>query len=89
LRKWRDPADGRHRPERTLVHLANLLAGQGLCDILLPVADATGLMRAFRRRLEQALGTTRQVSDQAGIVLLLDAIDHAAVEAAATGTQSF
>jgi hypothetical protein len=45
--KWRDPADGRHRPERTLVHLANLLAGQGLCDILLPTSDEIGLMRAF------------------------------------------
>ena len=87
--KWRDPADGRHRPERTLVHLANLLAGQGLCDILLPTSDETGLMRAFRRRLAQSVDTVRQVTDEQGIVLILDAIDHAAIQAATTGTRSF
>jgi hypothetical protein len=87
--KWRDPADGRHRPERTLVHLANLLAGQGLCDILLPVSDEIGLVRAFRRRLGQSVAAARQASDDAGVVLILDAIDHAAIEADATGTRSF
>ena len=87
--KWRDPADGRHRPQSTLVHLANLLAGQGLCDILLPIADLTGLVRAFRRRLDQAVVAARQASREAGIALILDAIDHAALEAKATGTRSF
>lgn len=87
--KWRDPADGRHRPERTLVHLANLLAGQGLCDILLPIYEPVSLLRAFRRRLEQAVATARQASDQSGIVLVLDAIDHAAIAAEETGSSSF
>ena len=87
--KWRDPGDGRHRPDRTLIHLANLLAGQGMCDILLPLSDETGLVRAFRRRLLQAVGAARQMSEEAGIVLILDAIDHAAIQAEATGMRSF
>lgn len=87
--KWRDISDGRHRPERTLVHLANLLAGEGVCDILLPLYDYTTLMAAFRRRLEQAVITINQTSGTARVVLVLDAIDHAAMQAKEDGTQSF
>lgn len=87
--KWRDISDGRHRPERTLVHLANLLAGEGVCDILLPLYDHTTLMAAFRRRLEQAVSTINQTSETARVVLVLDAIDHAAMQAKEDGTQSF
>jgi hypothetical protein len=87
--QWRNPADGRHLPERTLVHLANLLAGQGLCDILLPIADVTGLLRAFRRRLAQAVATARQAQEGALVSLVLDAVDHAGLAAQETGTPSF
>lgn len=87
--RWRDPADGRHLPERTLVHLANLLAGQGLCDILLPVADVTSLLRAFRRRLAQSVATARNTRDDACLSLVLDAIDHAGLAAQETATSSF
>lgn len=87
--RWRDPADGRHRPERTLVHLANLLAGHGLCDILLPISDLGSLLRAFRQRLTQSVATLRQAAEDAGVVLILDAIDHAAIAAAETKTSSF
>lgn len=87
--RWRDPADGRHLPSRTLVHLANLLAAQSLCDILLPVADVTGLMRAFRRRLEQAVESARQTCSTACVSLVLDAIDHAGLAAEDTATTSF
>ncbi|WP_422009898.1 NACHT domain-containing protein [Reyranella sp.] len=87
--QWRDPADGRHRPDKTLVHLANLLAGQGMCDILLPISDETDLIRAFRRRLVQAVSGGRQAFDESGVILILDAIDHAAIQAEATGTRSF
>ena len=87
--RWRDPADGRHLPERTLVHLANLLAGQGLCDILLPVADVTGLLRAFRRRLAQSVTTARNTRYDACLSLVLDAIDHAGQAAQETATTSF
>lgn len=87
--RWRDPADGRHLPERTLVHLANLMAGQGLCDILLPVADVTGLLRAFRRRLAQSVETARRTHSDACVSLVLDAIDHAGLSAQETATSSF
>ena len=87
--RWRDPADGRHRPERTLVHLGNLLAGLGLCDILLPISDITSLLRAFRRRLAQAVAAARQARADASMTLILDAIDHSALAAEDTGTASF
>ncbi|HGL6719751.1 hypothetical protein NTJ56_10325 [Burkholderia contaminans] len=87
--RWRDPADGRHLPERTLVHLANLMAGQGLCDILLPVADVTSLLRAFRRRLAQSVETARRTHSDACVSLVLDAIDHAGLAAQETATSSF
>lgn len=87
--RWRDPADGRHLPERTLVHLANLLSGQGLCDILLPVADVTGLLRGFRRRLVQSVATARNTRSDACLSLILDAIDHAGLAAQETATSSF
>lgn len=87
--RWRDPADGRHLPERTLVHLANLMAGQSQCDILLPVADVTGLMRAFRRRLAQSVEAARRTRSDACVSLVLDAIDHAGLAAQETATSSF
>ncbi|WP_306027473.1 hypothetical protein [Stappia sp. MMSF_3263] len=87
--RWRDPADGRHLPERTLVHIANLLSGQGLCDILLPVADVTSLLRAFRRRLAQSVTTARNTRSDACLSLVLDAIDHAGLAAQETATSSF
>lgn len=87
--RWRDPADNRHLPERTLVHLANLLSGEGLCDILLPIADVTGLLRAFRRRLAQSVATARNTRHDASLSLVLDAIDHAGLAAQETATQSF
>lgn len=87
--RWRDLADGRHRPDRTLVHIVNLLAGRGLCDILLPISDLTSLLRGFRQRLSQAVGAVRQADPEASVVLLLDAIDHAAISAEEGGTRSF
>ncbi|WP_234853280.1 NACHT domain-containing protein [Paracoccus everestensis] len=87
--RWRDPADGRHLPDRTLVHLANLLAGEGLCDVLLPVADVTSLLKAFRRRLAQSVATARNTHPYAHLSLVLDAIDHAGLAADETATSSF
>lgn len=87
--RWRDPSDNRHLPERTLVHLANLLAGDTLCDILLPIADITALLKAFRRRLTQAVASARNSRQDAFISVVLDAIDHAGSAAQDTATQSF
>jgi hypothetical protein len=87
--RWRAPEDARHLPKRSLPHLANLLAAQGLCDILLPSSSTDDLMRAFRLRLEQAVQTVRRRDEHARVVLLLDAIEHAAMQAQETRSESF
>ena len=87
--RWRDPADSRHLPRRAFLHIANLLAGRGLCDVLLPSTNPEDLTRAFRARLVQAARTLRRGDSAARLVLVLDAIDHAAMQAGATGSQSF
>ncbi|MBI1198302.1 MAG: hypothetical protein GC203_10610 [Phenylobacterium sp.] len=87
---WRDPSAPRHRPDRGLVHLANKLAADGLCDPLLPgMSDSASLLTAFRRRLVQALETLKQRGREGGILLLLDAIDHSGERARDTQTDSF
>lgn len=79
---YRAPDDSRHLPKRGLVHIANLLACQGLCDPLLPSNnDPDGLIRAFRRRLTQAVETLKRVSVDKKLVLFIDAIDNAAEHA--------
>ena len=87
--RWRDPADGRHLVQRALPHLANRLAGRGLCDVLLGGSATTDLAQAFRARLIQAVEAVRVVDSKAQVVLLLDAIDHSALQAAETHTEAF
>lgn len=86
---WRDPADGRHLPEKALPHIANLLAVSGLCDILIPGPAGPDLVRAFRRRLEHSVKSLRNTNRSSSVFLLLDAIDHAALQAKATHSLSF
>src|SRR5207253_1717802 len=38
---YRAPDDARHLPKRGLIHIANKLAGEGLCDPLLPESEHT------------------------------------------------
>lgn len=85
---WRDPSNPRHLASRTLVHLANLLAAQGLCDLVLPAYHEDGVLRAFRLRLVDAVKGVRLRAADAGIALVLDAIDHAAL-AAQPGQRAF
>ena len=47
------------------------------------------LTRAFRERLVKAARTLRRGDSAARLVLVLDAIDHAAMQAGATRSQSF
>ncbi len=86
---WRNPADGRHLPEKALPHIVNLLAVQGLCDILIPGVRGPDLVRAFCHRLEHSVRSLRHSSKDASLVLLLDAIDNAAQQAITTRTESF
>ena len=87
--RWRDPSDGRHRARRTLVHIANLLAGEGLCDILIASDDDQATLKALRQRLTAAITSVRAVASTADIVLVLDAIDHAGMAAEDMGGTSF
>jgi hypothetical protein len=46
-------------------------------------------LRVFHQRLTQAVATVRRASDEAGVVPILHAIDHAAVSAEKTQSASF
>lgn len=87
---YRSPEDARHLPKRGLIHIVNRLACRGLCDPLLPLTDSTDdLIRAFRRRLEQAVSTLQRVDGRKQLIVLLDAIDNAAERARDTGEVAF
>jgi hypothetical protein len=79
---YRAPEDSRHRPSRGMIHIVNSIAAQGLCDPLLPDNDnIPDLVKAFRRRLGQAVATLRRGSPKSQLVIFLDAIDNAADQA--------
>jgi len=87
--KWRTPGDDRHLCGRSLLHIINSISSKGLCDLVLPGADEGSLLRTTHKRLKQAIKRAREVHPEANIVLLLDAIDHAGIQAKATNTHSF
>lgn len=88
--QYRAPHDSRHLPSRGLVHIANELACRGLCDPLLPsTSQSEDILRAFRKRLEQAIATLRRGSAERQLVLLLDAIDNASEIARDRNEDSF
>jgi hypothetical protein len=79
---YRSPEDARHLPKHGLVHIANSLACDGLCDPILPGSDDVQLLlRTFRRRLEQCVRTLSAASPAKGLLLFIDAIDNAAEQA--------
>jgi hypothetical protein len=87
---YRAPEDSRHLPRRGLVQIVNSLACDGLCDPLLPTSDnGEETIRAFRRRIAQAVETLRRGGEKKGIVLLIDAIDNAVEHASDRREPSF
>jgi NACHT domain len=79
---YRSPADGRHRPERGLMHIVNDLSFGGLCDPILPnSSDPSAVIRASINRFKQAIATLRTHSPTSQLIIIIDAIDNAAVEA--------
>jgi hypothetical protein len=76
---YRSLSGHRHRPRDGLVQLANELAGQALCDPLIPTnkADAKAYARAFGARLEQASTSLRDRDPAALLCLVIDAADNA------------
>ena len=88
--QYRAPSDARHLPQRGLIHIANLLACQGLCDPLLPGPSRDDeLIRIFCSRLAQAAETGRRANPDRQLVLLIDAIDNSSEHAAFRGETSF
>ena len=87
---YRAPEDARHLPKRGLIHIVNTLAVRGLCDPLLPAnGNVEDLVRAFRRRLDQAVATLRRASQERQLMLFIDAIDNAAEHAKDKGEDAF
>lgn len=87
---YRSAEDGRHLPNRGLVHIANELACRGLCDPILPGSDNTEtLLRTFRKRLAQCVEVLATASPDREVVLFIDAIDNAAEYAEERGQRAF
>ncbi len=81
--KYRNRSRPRHRHRDALVQVANELASQGLCKILIPRStdlDDT-ILRAFLDRLRTAAETLRKVKTEAIVAVLIDAADNAEIAA--------
>ena len=87
---YRSPEDGRHRPQRGLVHIVNVLACRGLCDPVLPGSDNTEVLFArFRKRLAQCVRTLALACPSRRLFLFIDAIDNAAEYADERSQEAF
>jgi hypothetical protein len=87
---YRSIDDSRHLPERGLLHIVNMLASRGLCDLILPgPTSSQDLVRTAKRRLVQAIKTLRRGAPDARLVLLVDAADNAARQARDRHQDSF
>jgi NACHT domain len=87
---YRTLADGRHRPERGLLHIVNELACRGLCDPILPgTSDSAEVVRRSIHRFKQAIEVVRRTKPRANLFVIIDAADNAAMEAANRHQWSF
>jgi hypothetical protein len=87
---YRSPLDGRHRPERGLLHIVNELACRGLCDPILPGSgDPSEVIRRSIQRFTQAIEVMRRTRPAARLIVIMDAADNAAMEAENRGQSSF
>ncbi|MCR9195034.1 MAG: NACHT domain-containing protein [Hyphomonas sp.] len=79
---YRSEDQSRHLPKVGLLQIVNELASRGLCDPQLPTdGDSDALIRAARKRLEQAAQTVRARTIKQGILVIIDAADNAQLEA--------
>jgi len=88
---YRAFVDGRHKPERGLLHIVNELAcRRGLCDPILPgTSDAEEVVRRSLQRFRQAIEVVRRTRPDGRLFIIIDAADNAALEAARRGQPSF
>jgi len=80
---YRSAQHYRHREKDALPQIANELAARGLCHPLIPVrgTDSKQYMRAFVKRLAQAVGLLRAKTPLANLYLIVDAADNAVMAA--------
>lgn len=80
---YRSATGLRHRAKDGLVQLANEMAAQGLCHLLIPTpkADDSAYVRAFLARVAQASAALQSQTTDAYLVLVLDAADNAEMAA--------
>lgn len=72
----------RHLPKVGLVQIINDLASRTLCDPLLPDGDdSQKILRATRKRLNQASKAIQTQSTKKGLLIIVDAADNAQFEA--------
>ncbi|MFA7301643.1 MAG: ATP-binding protein [Candidatus Shapirobacteria bacterium] len=87
---YRTPEDPRHLARRGLIHIINTLACQGLCDPTLPNGTSPEILfSTFRKRLEQCVQTITRTNSNRKLILFLDAIDNAALQAKSRKEDSF
>ena len=87
---YRAVTDGRHRPERGLLHIINVLACRGLCDPILPgSSDPAEVIRRSLQRFQQAISTIKRSKRDARLIIFIDAADNAGQEADARRQLSF
>lgn len=87
---YRSFIDGRHRPERGLMHIVNELACRGLCDPILPgSSEPSEVIRRAIERFTQTLTTLRRTRPSARLIIIMDAADNAADEAQRRNQPSF
>jgi hypothetical protein len=87
---YRSIADGRHRPERGLLHIVNDLAARGLCDLILPdSSDSAEVVRRSLQRFRHTVDVLRRTRPAARLVVIIDAADNAAFAAGLRSQPSF
>jgi hypothetical protein len=80
---YRSASGYRHRHKDALVQISNELAGQGLCDPLIPApsADASAYVKALLYRLRQSIVSLRSGHPEAILCIAVDAADNAQIAA--------
>lgn len=87
---YRAEDQARHLPKIGLLQIVNELASRGLCDPQLPSdGDRYSLIKAARKRLEQAAMTVKAQSSKSGVFVIIDAADNAQLEAERRNEDAF
>ena len=87
---YRSAEHSRHLPSVGIVQIVNELASRGLCDLLLPTEKNTrGILKAARKRFNQAVTAVYTQSEKQGLLIIIDAADNAQLEADSRHEEAF